>query len=272
MNRREKCHYGRGEYENHIEGLVGLIELFGLLVLLVLLVVVRKWSLLYPVIPDIKSSPLQQNTPTNKATIQTNKTTQTHKTTPTVSFLRFPNHSNMSFLRTCITLALLALQLLAQGQEILGCADLNCPPLDQTTTFVNCTIADKSFGAIGVASIPINNHQLPRLTWTEGVNIHDRDGQRTFDKSFYLGTPPHIDFTGIGACAVFFNTVNATFKSGPRNDVSTGTCQDALGLNCVDAIIQRANNVNVTGLSSSAACTKLQAAFTNNTVDTACNT
>lgn len=172
---------------------------------------------------DLQPSTFKQQATSNKTTL----------------FNSPPNlNLNMFFLTAYFALALFAIQLLlTQGQEIIGCADLNCLPLDQATTLFNCTVASKSFGAVGVARIPTNTPYLPKMTWTEGAAIYDRDTQPIFDKSFYLGAPPHTNLTGTGACAVFFNNANATFKSGPREDVSTGTCQDALGPDCVNALL-----------------------------------
>jgi hypothetical protein len=71
-----------------------------------------------------------------------------------------------------------------------------------------------------------------------------------------------------GACAVFFYQVaNISFPGDV--EIAQGTCQAAMGDNCVNAIVKRAMSVDVSGLGISDACNKLQSTFEDN-LDTAC--
>lgn len=101
--------------------------------------------------------------------------------------------------------------------------------------------------------------------------VADREGGGLdFRTNYYFGTPPEKNFTGTGACAVFFNEVSNNVNFPPWNNslgpdpMGEGTCDDAMLNKCVDALTTRAEKLDVSGLGSSAACDKLQTAFTEN--------
>ncbi|KAG4442087.1 hypothetical protein IFR05_002424 [Cadophora sp. M221] len=125
-----------------------------------------------------------------------------------------------------------------------------------------CTVIDKTFPNIGLARIPITSQSPTGLSWTEGISINSANDKRTFEKTFYLGTPPKTSLTGTGACAVFFNQVSkkVTFGNSDVEDAQ-GTCQEALNAQCVGALVARAEKVDVAGLGSAEACMKLESAF-----------
>ena len=188
----------------------------------------------------------------------------------------------MQLINSVVTVPILLYIQSVKGQTlpsvIASCADVDCPDSDNGGGS-KCTIADKTFSAIGLSSIPTTSEQLSGLTWTQGVRTNDTwvkgtdgkdQGQRTFEKAFYLGTPPSKNLTDVSACAVFFNELkdDVDFPVS-RNGISKGTCQEALTTECVDALTKRALGVDLSGLSNVDACKKLQTAFTDN-MDAAC--
>ena len=188
----------------------------------------------------------------------------------------------MQLITSVVPVAILLYTQTAKGQTlpsfIASCADVDCPDSD-VGGGSKCTIVDKTFDSIGLASIPTTSQKLSGLTWTQGVNTKDTwtkgadgkdQGQRAIEKAFYLGTPPDKNLTDVGACAVFFNELKDDVDfSTVQNGISKGTCQDALTTECVDALTKRALEVDLSGLANGDACKKLQTAFTDN-MDVAC--
>lgn len=154
------------------------------------------------------------------------------------------------------------------SSTIVGCIDVDCP-IRPNTTDTQCTVIDQTFHAVGLARIPVTSKSLTGLSWTEGVAAVDAIGNRTYLTNFYLGTPPDTNLTGTGACAVFFGEVSkaASFHSDVKE--AQGTCQEAIGAECVNALVERATLVDVKGLGNVEACTKLETAFKEN-LDPAC--
>ena len=147
---------------------------------------------------------------------------------------------------------LATMAVIARAQDgnstIAGCIDVRCPPATDGTND-NCTVAGRSFPGVGVTPITSDTEALSRLTWSKGVNVTDGpDGAREFGSSYYLGTPPSLDLRSTGACAIFFNGVSSSlsFETGvPNNETSDGTCSDAMGSDCVQALIDRARNFDI---------------------------
>ena len=166
------------------------------------------------------------------------------------------------------------------GATIASCADVKCPDLPNSVT-VSCTVVDKTFNGIGLALVGGSDSSSPlsQLSWVEGVAIIDNPGiGRAYDKSFYLATPRGASgaagLVGNGTvyCAIFFSRLRDGVRFGANDDISTaqGTCQEALGADCVSALVARAKAVDVKGLSPDSACAKLQQEFIAN-LDTACS-
>lgn len=175
---------------------------------------------------------------------------------------------------TVAAVALLAAEI-ARGQDlnstIVGCSTFGCPPVPGTTS-VKCHVVDKMFTALGLARIPVPSAALAGLSWTFGLFVTENDSRdkRIFDKSFYLGSPPGVNLTNTGACAVFFNEVSSRVVfDDPYLQEAEGTCEEAMSTDCVNALINRAIAVNVSGLSTSDACRKIQTSFQEG-VDSAC--
>jgi len=125
---------------------------------------------------------------------------------------------------------------------------------------------------MSASRISVTSQSLIGVSWTEGVSVIDSNDttNRTFEKAFYLGVPPNANLTGTGACAVFFNQVSKEVVFDNKNvEEAQGTCQEALNPQCVSALVDRAEKVDVVGLGSSDACAKLEASF-KETVDSAC--
>ena len=140
----------------------------------------------------------------------------------------------------------------AQDSEptIVGCRDLECPPAGDGEND-NCTVADRSFIAVGTARLASDNKALEGLAWTQGFHAASTEHQgRDFGSSFYLSTPPDLDLakSGTGACALFFPGLHRTLEfdeSGPHLMDTEGTCADAMGAKCVKALTFWASELEV---------------------------
>ncbi|CAM1509597.1 Fc.00g033360.m01.CDS01 [Cosmosporella sp. VM-42] len=159
------------------------------------------------------------------------------------------------------------------GKTIVGCLEVQCPTADGSVA-AECKLADKTFTTIGLARIPTKVDALEGLSWVEGAVVSDLDGRnRTFDKSFYLGTPPNLSLNGSESCALFFTHFSERvnkFNNGKEDvSISQGTCDEAMSEKCVSAIVSRAEGVDLDGLSSEDACEKLQKEFEDN-LDSEC--
>jgi hypothetical protein len=169
-------------------------------------------------------------------------------------------------------IALLNIEAVLAQETIVGCATLPCPTANDNTTSANCFVVDKTFTTIGIAQISVTSNALKGLSWTEGVAVIDSKRNRIFDTSFYLGVPPDTNLTGTGACALFLNKVSSRviFEKADTEEQAQGTCQEAMSPDCVNALIKRATDLDVSGLGSADVCKKLQTAFDEN-LDSVCS-
>ncbi|KAI1774802.1 hypothetical protein F4818DRAFT_73676 [Hypoxylon cercidicola] len=152
-------------------------------------------------------------------------------------------------MRTTITitaLAAAAAQAQDLNQTIVGCVEVECPAAADNVND-NCAIADTgSFPSIGLTRVPTDNSALSGLSWVKGFNITDANSQRTFHNSFYLGTPPDLNLSNsTGGCAVFLHGASGSLSFGQNETSATaeGTCADAMGSLCVDALVSRARTL-----------------------------
>lgn len=169
-----------------------------------------------------------------------------------------------------IASAVLAAVTLGEAR-ILSCADVDCP-IASGSTSANCTVVDKAFDAVGVATLDTAIEGFNDLSWLKAVGAQDiGEKRRVFDQSFYLGTPDDFDLGGAGACALFFSEVSDRVRFGDDDARrTTGTCGQALTDSCVSALVDRAKAVDLDGLSSTAACQKLGRDFSDN-LDAKCS-
>ncbi|KAI1209192.1 uncharacterized protein F4807DRAFT_99815 [Annulohypoxylon truncatum] len=198
-------------------------------------------------------------------------------------------------MRKHVTIILLALaataRVLAQdlNRTIVGCVELECPASSQDTANDNCTIADTgSFPYVGLTPVSSNSSSsLAGLSWVKGVNVTDSasvspssNSSRTFHSSFYLGTPSTQSLdTSTGACAVFLRGAESWDMSFGANanatdETAQGTCADAMGASCVDALVARAKTQvsdyysgSGEAPSSQSACERLRQDLLNSTLD-----
>ena len=189
----------------------------------------------------------------------------------------------MAVTKALTTLALLlhASSILAVdfGVPIAGCAEVDCPTSGNSTS-ADCKVADRNIVAIGLANldVPLGND----FTWTQGVEVYENltsDGpsNRAFEKNFYFGSPQGFNLTanatssGYGACALFFTQVSDKVAFDGDNIVqSTGTCNDALNQNCVNALTSLATdaaslkNSTINNPSTQDICQSVQENLVNN--------
>lgn len=160
------------------------------------------------------------------------------------------------------------------SQTIVGCVDVGCPASTTVPGDDNCTVTERSYTSIGLARIPTDNDALNGVSWVKAFNATaPKDNRAIYHHAYYLGTPPDLDLTGTGACAVFFRGVeqqlNFNTSATSEDETEQGTCQVAMGSACVDSLIKRAKTLDVDGLSSADACASLQKDLENN-FDDAC--
>ncbi|KAI0505422.1 hypothetical protein F5B22DRAFT_627720 [Xylaria bambusicola] len=163
-------------------------------------------------------------------------------------------------------------------QTIVGCVDLECPASSAAPADDNCTVSDKSFSYVGLTRIPTENKDLEgKISWTKGFNvINTAEDGRTFDSVFYFGTTPDLDLGDTGACAVFLHGIENELSFDKVNvnvETAQGTCSDAMGPDCVNALVERAkklfNNFEGDTPTSEEACSKLKDDLQKN-IDDAC--
>lgn len=155
------------------------------------------------------------------------------------------------------------------SSPILSCLDLKCP---NPTGPGACTVGNQSFNTVGNTPILSTSSALSGLSWTEGASILDSTAGRTFEKSFYLGTPPSLNLTNTGGCAIFFTEVSkaVVFNSNAiSRTVSQGTCKDAISKECILALTKSAQEVDYEGLGSADVCQSIRKSLTDK-VDPAC--
>ncbi|RYP34248.1 hypothetical protein DL767_004371 [Monosporascus sp. MG133] len=173
-----------------------------------------------------------------------------------------------------LTIVLAAVTAHAQDPEktIYGCVDVGCPASTQDSANDNCTVAGRSFPYVGITRIPTSSEALTGLTWSKGFNITG-DNESVFGSSYYLGSPPDLDLSNTGACAIFFHGASRSISfepDTPNDEIDQGTCNDAIGSACVDALTARARNLDIgDGASSEEVCARLRDDLEEN-MDDAC--
>ncbi|KAI1413249.1 hypothetical protein F5Y13DRAFT_161846 [Hypoxylon sp. FL1857] len=181
---------------------------------------------------------------------------------------------------TISAVAVAAAQVQAQdlNQTIVGCVEVDCPASSQDSVNDNCTVADTgSFTYIGLTRQPGNDSALAGLSWVKGFNITDSSSGRNFHSSFYLGAPPSLSLNAsTGGCAIFMHGVSGSISFGQNgtDPTSQGTCNDAMGSSCVDALTAAARSHIQDYTSGSGdrpsiadACARLQSDLQSATVD-----
>ncbi|KAI0418224.1 hypothetical protein F5X98DRAFT_374019 [Xylaria grammica] len=150
----------------------------------------------------------------------------------------------MKLSRATLILASLAR---VRGQDlnstIVGCIEVGCPASSAIPTSDDCAVADESFDAVGLVRVPTTQKTLNGLSWTKGVNIAELPGNKTSRSVFYLGTPLDLNLKDSGACSVFLHGLSPTLSFGGENgnqETANGQCADAMGSDCVNALLDRA--------------------------------
>jgi len=160
------------------------------------------------------------------------------------------------------------------GAPLVGCAEVDCPTAGDNTTSAECTLASATYNVIGLGNIDTSSSISADgdLSWTEGVSAianSDNTGY-TFEKDFYLGTPPNFNMSGTGGCALFLAKVSDKVVFPGNNTADTvGTCADAMSQDCVDALVKQATDAAGTfgKNSTQGACQSLQNEFLANLPD-----
>ncbi|KAL4882378.1 hypothetical protein BJY04DRAFT_217294 [Aspergillus karnatakaensis] len=147
--------------------------------------------------------------------------------------------------KSATALSLLSILTQVHTQEILGCADLNCP-LDGT---YKCHLADATYSNVGLAEIPDVPAALNGLSLLKAVRVTNAEqvgGNSTnpddvpYQSSYFLSIPEGINTDDVSGCAVIFNDSPGDF-GGDDLQTATGTCPDIIEQSCIDALVQRAS-------------------------------
>lgn len=160
-----------------------------------------------------------------------------------------------------LTEALLILSLsLVSVAQLSACDAVDCP-LDQNHN-PTCTVGNSTAIDIGVGNFSTPLSDQP-LTWTLSVQSL-RDGQSSFERNFFLGTPPELNLrtrspSDTQLCAIFFNgAIYRAYFPGTDAVMAQGTCNDALTPACVSDIRQQAEDFRVdNGNGSTSFCSDL---------------
>ncbi len=143
---------------------------------------------------------------------------------------------------------MICLSLLTQRaySQIVGCDVLSCDGGANN----GCTLGNTTSSFIGTTNFTtsISPNNVP-LTWTVGASSPDQSSSSnstdvTFQKKFYLGTPPSLslassnDFAG---CALFFEGIARSLPLGGATYGSM-TCGQTLQDGCVNDLLSQAKN------------------------------
>ncbi|KAF1949402.1 hypothetical protein CC80DRAFT_497560 [Byssothecium circinans] len=134
----------------------------------------------------------------------------------------------------------------ATAAELLGCDAVGCPEDQNQRT--QCSVGNATLRVLGITNITTSLDKSP-ITWTIGYNEGKKPGNDsvdTYDRNFYLGTPPSLQLKDTTGCALFFEGVAPSIalpkpKPGPSN-IANFTCSDVLKEDCVSDLISQAKS------------------------------
>ncbi|KAF1357552.1 hypothetical protein EJ07DRAFT_157552 [Lizonia empirigonia] len=142
--------------------------------------------------------------------------------------------------------------------QLLGCDAVGCPVDEYRTP--QCEIGNATLKAIGITNVTTLLDSQP-LTWTLGLQ-ELKAAQPTFDRNFYLGTPPSVNLNDTTSCALFFEGVSSNLTTSAGNQLNKFICSDALPAACISDLLTQAqssfDNLDKTPSSSSSICTQLR--------------
>jgi len=172
-------------------------------------------------------------------------------------------------------LALTALLLSSRSTasaQLLGCDAVGCP-VDEYRR-ANCEVGNATLNAVGIANVTTSLSREP-LTWTLGLQEVDNNGTApSFDRNYYLGTPPSLKLDDTTGCALFFEGVSANLTAPNADQLDNFTCSDSLAESCIADLTAQAhstfkalNNGTATG---PALCNQLRDSLANQAPST-CN-
>lgn len=155
-------------------------------------------------------------------------------------------------LRALLALSLVATTPVLAQNDIIGCADLNCP-VDDRSVSNECNVVDRTFINVGAVKVPAVEGFPQGLSWVQGFRVIPMPPNRTYESSFYLGTPPQANFSMPGCAALF-----TEFQAAKRSERATdGTCDAFMSSKCSNALLKRVQAVKASN-STDNVCRKLQ--------------
>ncbi|KAF2274409.1 uncharacterized protein EI97DRAFT_460263 [Westerdykella ornata] len=154
--------------------------------------------------------------------------------------------------------------------ELLGCDAVGCPMAPYQDA--QCKVGNATLQVIGIANVTTTVDTRP-LTWTVGQQEAEsgRNGaQITYDRNFYLGTPPSLQLKNTTGCALFFEGIAASLT--PPDRFGNFSCSDLLNKDCISDLITQAQTAVNPGeaANDSDFCNKLREALGNKRPST-CN-
>ena len=179
---------------------------------------------------------------------------------------------------SCVFLSIL----IRNTHALVGCDAAGCPVDSSDNTL--CTLGGIQLTAVGIDNFTAPLADQETLTWTVGERSVVSESDAQMEQNFYLGSPPSLQLhsqSAFGGCALFFkdaandlsflSTGSVTTPLSRRKNLSrslsvensaglptsasglrgNGTCADALGTPCVNALLSQASTLmsmsNATG-------------------------
>ncbi|KAF3044746.1 hypothetical protein E8E12_010165 [Didymella heteroderae] len=103
-------------------------------------------------------------------------------------------------------------------------------------------IGNATLKAIGISNVTTSLDSQP-LTWTVGLQeLKENGANPTFDRNFYLGTPPSIQLNDAHGCALFFDGISANLTSSMGDQLDKFSCSNVLAEACVSDLIAQARS------------------------------
>lgn len=160
------------------------------------------------------------------------------------------------------------------AQTVQSCDSALCPSGHNLDTF--CPLGNVNASNIGIANLSTPLSPAP-FTWTTAYSddIEETGNAYKFSRNYYLGVPNDIrlnDTNKVAGCALFFHGLSQRLKfTDPATFESTGTCQEAMGTDCVtDLLSQAQKTISENQVVNTTVCSALQATL-NETGLKSCN-
>ncbi|KAG9759302.1 hypothetical protein KCU73_g3455, partial [Aureobasidium melanogenum] len=137
------------------------------------------------------------------------------------------------------------------GENLLGCAAIDCPNLSPDHEETSCQVQEQDHTWVGIETVPNPiDASAGNFTWTLGVQPEPYlyGGHVNIPgvtRSFYLGTPPGTDLANASytGCALIFDRPDShgfvlPYGSGDPTQVTSDSCSWGFGMNTGDQCLK----------------------------------